>query len=129
MSGEVITTNEAPLAIGTYSQAIKINGMVFISGQIPLDPETMSFPDGGIDQQIIQVFSNLKAIAQAAGSDLSAIVKLTVFLTNLNDFEMVNKTMSTFFEPPFPARAVVGVTALPKGANIEVDAILALADY
>jgi len=129
MSGEVITTNEAPLAIGTYSQAIKINGMVFISGQIPLDPETMSFPDGGIDQQIIQVFSNLKAISQAAGSDLSAIVKLTVFLTNLNDFEMVNKTMSTFFEPPFPARAVVGVTALPKGANIEVDAILALADY
>ena len=129
MSGEVITTNEAPLAIGTYSQAIKINGMVFISGQIPLDPETMSFPDGGIDQQIIQVFSNLKAISQAAGSDLSSIVKLTVFLTNLNDFEMVNKTMSTFFEPPFPARAVVGVTALPKGANIEVDAILALADY
>ncbi len=128
MSGEVITTNEAPLAIGTYSQAIKINGMVFISGQIPLDPETMSFPDGGIDQQIIQVFSNLKAIAQTAGGDLSAIVKLTVFLTNLNDFEMVNKTMSTFFEPPFPARAVVGVTALPKGANIEVDAILALAD-
>ena len=91
MSGEVITTNEAPLAIGTYSQAIKSNGMVFISGQIPLDPETMSFPDGGIDQQIIQVFSNLKAIAQAAGGDLSTIVKLTVFLTNLNDFEMVNK--------------------------------------
>lgn len=128
MSGEVITTNEAPLAIGTYSQAIKINGMVFISGQIPLDPKNMSFPDGGIDQQIIQVFRNLKAIAQAAGGDLSAIVKLTVFLTNLNDFEVVNKTMTTFFEPPFPARTVVGVIALPKGANIEVDAILALAD-
>ena len=128
MEREAIRTNQAPLAIGTYSQAIKINGMVFISGQIPLEPQTMTLIDGEIDEQIIQVFSNLKAIAFAAGGDLSAVVKLTVFLTNLDDFEAVNKVMAVFFETPFPARAVVGVAALPKGVSIEVDAVMALAD-
>ncbi|HHZ69939.1 MAG TPA: RidA family protein [Methylococcaceae bacterium] len=129
MKREVITTNQAPLAIGTYSQAIKANGMVFISGQIPLDPQTMSLIGGEIEKQIIQVFSNLRAITHAAGGDLSAIVKLTVFLTNLDDFETVNKVMAVFFATPFPARAVVGVAALPKDVSIEVDAIMVLADY
>ena len=128
MKQEVITTDQAPLAIGTYSQAIKVNGMVFISGQIPFDPQTMTPVAGNMDQQINQVFSNLKAIAHAAGGDLSMIVKLTIFLTNLDDFEAVNKVMLVFFEQPFPARAVVGVASLPKDVSIEVDAILALAD-
>lgn len=128
MKQEVITTDQAPLAIGTYSQAIKVNGMVFISGQIPFDPQTMTPVAGNMDQQINQVFSNLKAIAHAAGGDLSMIVKLTIFLTNLDDFEAVNKAMLVFFEQPFPARAVVGVASLPKDVSIEVDAILALAD-
>ncbi|MDP7536446.1 MAG: Rid family detoxifying hydrolase [Methylococcales bacterium] len=128
MKQKVITTDQAPLAIGTYSQAIKVNGMVFISGQIPFDPQTMTPVAGNMDKQINQVFSNLKAIAHAAGGDLSMIVKLTIFLTNLDDFEAVNKGMSFFFEPPFPARAVVGVASLPKDVSIEVDAILALAD-
>ena len=128
MKQEVITTDQAPLAIGTYSQAIKVNGMVFISGQIPFDPQTMSPVAGNMDKQINQVFSNLKAIAHAAGGDLSMIVKLTIFLTNLDDFEAVNKAMSVFFEPRFPARAVVGVASLPKDVSIEVDAILALTD-
>ncbi len=128
MKKEVIATDQAPLAIGTYSQAIKVNGMVFISGQIPFDPQTMTPVAGNMDKQINQVFSNLKAITYAAGGDLSMIVKLTIFLTNLDDFEAVNKGMSVFFEPPFPARAVVGVASLPKDVSIEVDAILALAD-
>lgn len=126
MTKEIIRTNKAPKAIGTYSQAIKVDHMVYLSGQIPLVPETMAIIDGDIAAQITQVFDNLKAVAVAAGGDLGDIVKLTVFLTDLSNFPIVNEIMGHYFEEPYPARAAIGVAALPKAAGVEMDAIMCL---
>ena len=119
-----IETTHAPAAIGTYSQAIKAGNTVYLSGQIPLVPETMKVIDGDIEQMIQQVFDNLSAVAEAAGGTLSDIVKLTVYLTDLDNFALVNEIMANNFEVPFPARAAVGVKALPKQVPIEMDAIM-----
>ena len=124
MTKTIIETNKAPKAIGTYSQAIKVNNMVYLSGQIPLVPETMEIVDGDISQQIRQVFNNLKAVAEAAGGDFFDIVKLNVFLTDLSHFPIVNEIMAEFFSKPYPARAAVGVAELPKGSGVEMDAIM-----
>jgi len=126
MSKEAIQTDAAPAAIGTYSQAIKTNGLVFISGQIPLDPKTMTVVEGDFEARARCVFDNLKAIAEAAGGSLNQIVKITVFLTDLNNFATVNTVMEDYFEQPDAARAAVEVSALPKGVDVEADAILAL---
>jgi len=126
MSKQAIHSDAAPAAIGTYSQAIKADKLVFLSGQIPLDPATMEFVDGDFEARARQVFENLKAVAAAAGGDLNQVVKLTVFLTDLANFAMVNGVMEDYFDKPFPARAAVGVASLPKGADVEADAILAL---
>ncbi len=126
MSKTIITTNKAPQAIGTYSQAVKVNETVYLSGQIPLVPETMEIIEGDISVHIRQVFNNLKAVAEAAGGDFFDIVKLNVFLTELSDFPIVNDIMSEYFAQPYPARAVVGVTALPKGVSVEMDAIMVI---
>ena len=120
----VIHTDKAPQAIGTYSQAVNHQGMVFVSGQIPLDPESMEMVAGGIEAQIRRVFENLSAICTAAGGSLDDIVKLTVFLTDMGHFPQVNAIMEHYFTAPYPARAAVGVAALPKGAEVEMDAIL-----
>lgn len=121
-----IHTNKAPAAIGTYSQAIQVGSFVFLSGQIPLVPENMEIVDGDFEARARQVFSNLDAVAQAAGGSLNDVVKLTIFLTDLDNFATVNKVMEDFFEQPFPARAAVGVASLPKGVDVEADAILAV---
>lgn len=126
MSKEIIQTDQAPQAIGTYSQAIKIDYTVYLSGQIPLVPETMLLVEGDIVAQITRVFDNLKAVAEAAGGDLSDIVKLNVFLTDLTHFPIVNEIMGHYFQEPYPARAAIGVAALPKGAAVEMDAIMQL---
>ena len=126
MSKQAIHSDNAPAAIGTYSQAIRAGDLVFLSGQIPLDPTTMEFVDGDFEARTRQVFDNLKAVAEAAGGDLNQVVKLTVFLTDLSNFATVNGVMEDYFEQPFPARAAVGVASLPKGADVEADAILAL---
>ncbi len=126
MTKETIQTTKAPKAIGTYSQAIKINQTVYLSGQIPLVPETMMIVKGDISAQITQVFDNLKAVAEAAGGDLSDIVKLNVFLTDLSHFPLVNEIMGHYFEQPYPARAVVGVAGLPKSVSVEMDGIMHL---
>ena len=126
MNKTIIETLNAPQAIGTYSQAVKVNRTVYLSGQIPLNPETMTIVDGDIFAQITQVLDNLKAVAMAADGDLSDIVKLNVYLTNLADFPIVNEIMARYFEEPYPARAVIGVSALPKGADVEMDAIMVL---
>lgn len=126
MSKQTIHTDQAPQAIGTYSQAIKHQDMVFLSGQIPLVPGTMELVTDGIEAQIRQVFENLAAVCSAAGGSLADIVKLTVYLTNMDDFPHVNTIMGQYFTPPYPARAAVGVAALPKGADVEMDAILTL---
>ncbi len=126
MTKETIQTTKAPKAIGTYSQAIKINQTVYLSGQIPLVPETMMIVKGDISAQITQVFHNLKAVAEAAGGDLSDIVKLNVFLTDLSHFPLVNEIMGHYFEQPYPARAVVGVAGLPKSVSVEMDGIMHL---
>jgi len=126
MSKQAIHSDAAPAAIGTYSQAIKADKLVFLSGQIPLDPATMEFVDGDFEARARQVFENLKAVAAAAGGDLNQVVKLTVFLTDLANFATVNGIMEDYFDKPFPARAAVGVASLPKGADVEADAILAL---
>lgn len=126
MAKEIISTENAPQAIGTYSQAVKIDSTVYLSGQIPLLPETMEMIDGDIKQQIHRVFKNLQAVANAAGGDLSDIVKLNVFLTDLANFPHVNEVMAEYFQQPYPARAAVGVSALPKGAEVEMDAIMHL---
>lgn len=123
---EIIHTDNAPQAIGTYSQAVKHGNMVFLSGQIPLIPETMELVTGGIEAQIRQVFDNLSAVCVAAGGSLADISKLTVFLTSMDDFPHVNAIMDQYFSAPYPARAAIGVAALPKGANVEMDAILTL---
>ncbi len=126
MSKKAIHTDNAPAAIGTYSQAIEAAGLVFLSGQIPLVPATMEIVDGDFEVRARQVFKNLQAVAEAAGSSLNNAVKITVFLTDLTNFAMVNSVMEDFFERPLPARAAVGVASLPKGVDIEADAILAI---
>lgn len=123
---EPIHTDAAPAAIGPYSQAVKCGDLVFLSGQIPLDPGTGMLVSGDIDVQIKQVFDNLDAVAKAAGGSLGHIVKLSVFLVDLGHFGRVNAAMEARFEAPFPARAAIGVAALPKGASVEVEAILHL---
>ena len=126
MSKKAIHTDSAPAAIGTYSQAIEAAGLVFLSGQIPLVPATMEIVDGDFEVRARQVFENLQAVAEAAGGSLNNAVKITVFLTDLTNFAMVNSVMEDFFEQPLPARAAVGVASLPKGVDIEADAILAI---
>ncbi len=126
MSKEIIHTNNAPQAIGTYSQAVKIHHTVYLSGQIPLVPATMTMIDGDITAQITQVFENLQAVAHAAGGNLNDIVKLNVFLTDLAHFPMVNEIMGRYFHEPYPARAAIGVAALPKDASVEMDGIMVL---
>jgi reactive intermediate/imine deaminase len=126
MTKEIIQTNKAPQAIGTYSQAVKVGHTVYLSGQIPLVPETMTIIEGDIAAQITQVFDNLKAVAEAAGGDLGDIVKLNVFLTDLAHFPIVNEIMGLYFQAPYPARAAIGVAALPKAADVEMDAIMCL---
>ncbi|CAI8339147.1 MAG: 2-iminobutanoate/2-iminopropanoate deaminase [Porticoccaceae bacterium UBA1117] len=120
----IIHTDQAPAAIGTYSQAVKVNNTVYLSGQIPLDPETMEIVSDDIAAQISQVFDNLTAVCDAAGGDLSSIVKLNIFLTDLSNFPIVNEIMGQYFEEPYPARAAIGVRALPKGSKVEMDGIL-----
>ncbi|MFZ2451102.1 MAG: RidA family protein [Methylovulum miyakonense] len=126
MTKEIIQTDKAPQAIGTYSQAVKVGHTVYLSGQIPLIPETMTLVEGGIAAQITRVFDNLKAVAEAAGGDFSHVVKLNVFLTDLANFPVVNEIMGQYFEQPYPARAAVGVASLPKGAEVEMDAVMHL---
>jgi reactive intermediate/imine deaminase len=126
MSKEAIHSDAAPAAIGTYSQAIRAGNLVFLSGQIPLDPVTMEIVDGDFEARARQVFDNLKAVAEAAGGDLNKVVKLTIFLTDLANFATVNKVMDDYFDQPFPARAAVGVASLPKDVDVEADAILGL---
>jgi reactive intermediate/imine deaminase len=124
---EIINTQEAPAAIGTYSQAVKVGSMVFISGQIPLNPITMAMVENDFKAEAKQVFANLIAVAKAAGGSLQDAVKFTVYLTDMANFAIVNEVMAEYCNPPFPARAVIAVSALPKGARIEIDAILNLA--
>lgn len=126
MPRQVIQTEHAPLAIGTYSQAVKIGNVVYLSGQIPLIPETMELIEGDMETQIRQVLDNLKVVAEAAGGSLAQIVKLSVYLADLAHFPLVNAAMTSYFQPPYPARAVIGVAALPKGAAVEMDAIIHL---
>lgn len=126
MTKEIIQTDKAPQAIGTYSQAVKVGQTVYLSGQIPLVPETMTLVEGDIAAQITRVFENLKAVAEAAGGDFSDIVKLNVFLTDLANFPVVNEIMGRYFVQPYPARAAIGVASLPKGAQVEMDAIMQL---
>jgi reactive intermediate/imine deaminase len=128
MTKEIIATDKAPQAIGTYSQAVKVGNTVYLSGQIPLNPVTMTLVDGEIDQQIRRVFENLKAVAEAANGNFNDVVKLNVFLTDLGHFYRVNEIMAEYFSEPYPARAAIGVAALPRGANVEMDAILILQD-
>ena len=124
MGKEIIATQSAPAAIGTYSQAVKVGNTVYISGQIPLDPKTMELISSDVCEQIGRVFENIKAICHSAGGELSDIVKLNVSLTDLSNFPLVNEVMETYFEKPYPARAAVGVVALPKSAAVEIEAIL-----
>jgi reactive intermediate/imine deaminase len=127
MSRKAIATSAAPDAIGTYSQAMRAGDTVYLSGQIPLDPDTMELVEGA-REQIERVFANLAAVAEAAGGDLSRIVKLNVFLVDLSDFPLVNEVMAGHFSEPFPARAAVGVNALPKGARVEVEGVMVLGE-
>lgn len=121
---EIIETNNAPQAIGTYSQAVKVNNTIYLSGQIALDPVTMELVSNDITAQIKQVFENIRAVANSAGGDLQHIVKLNVYLTDLGNFSLVNAAMENVFQQPYPARAAIGVSALPKGAAVEMDAIM-----
>lgn len=126
MTRQIITTDQAPRAIGTYSQAVRVGDTVYLSGQIPLVPETMELTDGDMEAQIRQVFENLQAVARAAGGGLGDLVKLNVFLTDLGHFPLVNHVMAEYVQEPYPARAAIGVAALPKGAAVEMDAVLVL---
>ncbi len=126
MTKEIISTDQAPQAIGTYSQAVKVGTTVYLSGQIPLVPDSMEIVEGNIEARIRRVFDNLQAVAKAAGGDLSDIVKLNVFLTDLGNFPVVNMVMADYFEKPYPARAAIGVAALPKDAGVEMDAVMEL---
>lgn len=123
---KAIHSKHAPAAIGTYSQAVQAGNLVFLSGQIPLLPDTMEVVDGDFEARARQVFKNLQAVAAAAGGSLDDVVKVTIFLTDLSNFATVNKVMESFFEQPYPARAAVGVASLPKGVDVEADAILAI---
>jgi reactive intermediate/imine deaminase len=125
MTKTIISTPLAPAAIGTYSQAVKVGETVYLSGQIGLDPATMQMVDG-IDAQIVRVFDNLKAVAEAAGGSLADVVKLNVFLTDLGHFAKVNETMAQYFSEPYPARAAVGVASLPRGALVEADGVMVI---
>jgi len=132
MTKKIISTDKAPQAIGTYSQAVKVvstksGSTVYLSGQIPLIPETMEMVEGDIKLQIHRVFQNLLAVANAAGGDLSDVVKLNIFLTDLSNFLHVNEVMAEYFQQPYPARAAIGVAALPKDAGVEMDAVMELA--
>ncbi len=128
MKKTIIQTDKAPQAIGTYSQAVRVNDTVYMSGQIPLHPETMEVVEGDISVHIRRVFDNLKSVAEAAGGDFSNIVKLNVFLTDLTHFPLVNEIMGEYFEQPYPARAAVGVAELPKGVGVEMDAIMEVSE-
>lgn len=127
MSKEIIRTDQAPQTIGTYSQGVRWGGTVYLSGQIPLDPASMELVQGDMEAHIRQVFDNLRAVAQAAGGGLDDMVKLNVYLTDLSHFPLVNRIMAEYFQEPYPARAAVGVAALPRGASVEMDGILELA--
>ena len=125
---QVISTENAPAAIGTYSQAVKTGNTVYMSGQIPLVPETMEMIDGDIEQQIRRVFDNLSAVAEAAGGSLADIAKLNIYLTDLQNFPLINEIMADYFQQPYPARAAIGVSELPKASQVEMDAVLCLAN-
>ncbi len=126
MSRQIISTDKAPAAVGTYSQAVRHGDTVWLSGQIPLVPETMEMVSGDIAEQIHQVFRNLQAVCTAAGGDLDGVIKLNVYLTDLGHFPTVNQVMAEYFSEPYPARAAVGVAALPLGAEVEMEAVLGL---
>ena len=128
MKKHIISTNKAPTAVGTYSQAVALTGgtTVYLSGQIPLLPETMEIVDGGIENEIHQVFKNLTAVCHEAGGDLSHIVKLNIFLTDLNNFAILNEIMTSYFDQPYPARAAIGVNELPKGVSVEMDGVMVI---
>jgi len=120
----IITTDKAPQAIGTYSQAVKVGNTVYLSGQIPLDPKTMTMVSDDFAEQVVQVFENLTAVCDAAGGKMSDIVKLNIFLTDLSHFATVNEIMSRYFQQPYPARAAIGIKELPKGSLVEMDGIM-----
>ena len=126
MTKTIIHTADAPQAIGTYSQAVMVDNTVYISGQIPLDPASMEVVEGGIEGEITRVFDNLKAVAAASGGSLADVVKLNIFLVDLGNFPIVNEIMAKYFEEPYPARAAIGVAALPKGVGVEMDAVLVI---
>jgi len=128
MKKHIISTSKAPAAVGTYSQAVAVTGgtTIYLSGQIPLVPETMEIVGGGIEAQIHQVFKNLVAVCQEAGGDLSNIVKLNIFLTDLNNFAVLNEIMASYFDQPYPARAAIGVNELPKGVSVEMDGVMVI---
>ena len=126
MTKQIISTPNAPAAIGVYSQAVRVGNTIWVSGQIPLDPKTKELVQGDVEAQVRQVFENLKAIVAAAGASFDDVVKATVFLIDLSHFGLVNKVMAEYFREPYPARAAVGVAALPRGAQIEVECIVAL---
>jgi len=128
MKKHIISTSKAPAAVGTYSQAVAVTAgtTVYLSGQIPLVPETMEVVEGNIEDQIHQVFKNLTAVCQEAGGDLSNIVKLNIFLTDLNNFAVLNEIMSSYFDQPYPARAAIGVNELPKGVSVEMDGVMVI---
>ena len=128
MPREIINTDQAPAAIGAYSQGVKVGNTVYLSGQIPLDPTTMQFVEGGMEAQIRRVFDNLAAVARASGGTLADTVKLNVFLTDLGHFGLLNQIMAEYFKEPYPARAAIGVAALPRGAQVEMDAVLMLSE-
>jgi len=128
MKKNIISTSKAPAAVGTYSQAVAVIGgtSIYLSGQIPLVPETMEVVEGNIEAQIHQVFKNLTAVCQEAGGDLSNIVKLNIFLTDLNNFAVLNEIMASYFDQPYPARAAIGVNELPKGVSVEMDGVMVI---
>lgn len=126
MSRKIIHSDAAPKAIGTYSQAVKVGDTVYLSGQIPLDPQTMEVVEGDIEAQIRRVFDNLAAVAAAAGGSLADMVKLNIYLTDLTHFPVVNQVMAAYFEEPYPARAALGVAALPRGVGVEIEGVLVL---
>jgi reactive intermediate/imine deaminase len=126
MNKSIISTDQAPAAIGPYSQAVKVGDTVYLSGQIPLDPATMTLVDGDIAAQVHRVFQNLTAVCEAAGGSLQHIVKLNIFLTDLGHFNTVNEIMKEYFESPYPARAAIGVAQLPKDAQVEMDGVMGL---
>lgn len=126
MSREIITTDQAPQAIGTYSQAVKVGDTVYLSGQIALDPQTMTMVQGDTEAEIRRVLDNLQAVARAAGGSLNDMAKLNVFLVDLANFTLVNQVMAEYFQEPYPARAAIGVAALPRDASVEMDGVLEL---